>query len=259
MFRLTPIALLTVSACASANVGKPTSSKEPVVNTSDNAADGENDLLDCHPITGPMIVALKPNIELAGLAVWAMMFSCKNIVYPADLASARVTVLAPNRLSGAEAWNLFVVSVESMGLAVDEKLGVVTITGKVRPVVPSDDLPTQAAFAGIMKLDETSYVLERSVVDKVFDDPASMGGGLRFVPSLKNGVANGFKVFAVRPRSLWAAIGFRNGDTIHSINGHDVSSPDNALEAYSKTREAGNLAVSITRLGKPLTLRYSIK
>ena len=33
----------------------------------------------------------------------------------------------------------------------------------------------------------------------------------RIVPSFKNGVANGFKLFSIQPGSLYSAIGVENG------------------------------------------------
>ena len=50
-----------------------------------------------------------------------------------------------------------------------------------------------------------------------------------------------------------------NGDTIHSVNGFDLTTPDKALEVYTKVRESNNLSVTVTRRGKPVSLKYSIK
>ena len=45
-------------------------------------------------------------------------------------------------------------------------------------------------------------------------------------------------MYAIRPNSLFGKIGLQNGDTIKSINGIDMSSPDKALEVYTKVRVA---------------------
>ena len=54
-------------------------------------------------------------------------------------------------------------------------------------------------------------------------------------------------------------IGLQNGDTIHSINGFDITTPDKALEVYTKVRSASNLTIDLSRRGKPLSMEYSIR
>jgi general secretion pathway protein C len=111
----------------------------------------------------------------------------------------------------------------------------------------------------VNKVSDTEFEIDKKVVDKILENPMSVARGARIVPSIKNGKANGFKLYAIRPSSVYAKIGLMNGDTIHSINGFELSSPDKALEVYTKVREATSLSVNATRRGKPVSLNYSIK
>lgn len=111
---------------------------------------------------------------------------------------------------------------------------------------------------GIKKIDDENYELDRGMVEKIIANPAAIRGA-RIVPSIKNGKPNGFKLYAIRPSSAFAKIGLQNGDTIHAINGYDLTTPDKALEVYTKVREANSISVSITRRGKPVTINYSIR
>ena len=113
--------------------------------------------------------------------------------------------------------------------------------------------------AGIKKIDDTTYEIDRSLVDKVLVNPMAVAKGARVVPSVKNGKANGFKLYAIRPSSVYSKLGLSNGDTIHAINGFELTSMDKALEVYTKVKEVNNLTVSVTRRGKPTTLNYSIR
>ena len=112
---------------------------------------------------------------------------------------------------------------------------------------------------GVNKVSDTEFEIDKKVVDKILENPMSVARGARIVPSIKNGKANGFKLYAIRPSSVYAKIGLMNGDTIHSINGFDLTSPDKALEVYTKVRSASSLSVNATRRGKPISLNYSIK
>jgi len=126
------------------------------------------------------------------------------------------------------------------------------------PAGDGDEL-TAAIDSGIRKVDETTFEIDRSLVDKVLANPMAVAKGARVMPSSKNGEPNGFKLYAVRPSSVYSKLGFANGDTIHAINGMELNSMDRAMEVYSKVREAANLQVTVTRRGKPVTLNYSIR
>lgn len=111
----------------------------------------------------------------------------------------------------------------------------------------------------VKKVDDSTYEIDRKLVDKVTSNPALVARGARVVPSIKNGKTVGFKLYAIRPSSVFAKIGLMNGDTIHSINNFELTSLDKGLEVYTKVREASSLTVSVTRRGKPVTLSYRIK
>ncbi len=112
---------------------------------------------------------------------------------------------------------------------------------------------------GVHKIDDSHYDVDRALVDKILSDPSQIMRSARIVPSIKDGKANGFKMYAIRPNSVYAKIGMQNGDTIHSINGFEITSPDKALEVYTKVKSANSLSVQVTRRGQPVTMDYQIK
>jgi general secretion pathway protein C len=130
------------------------------------------------------------------------------------------------------------------------------------PQLPTDENKDdlQASIDnGIKKLDDNNYEIDKSLVEKVLLNPMAVAKGARVVPSMKNGKPDGFKLYAIRPASAFAKLGLTNGDTLQSINGFELTSADKALEVYTKLREATSLEVEVTRRGKPVTLKYSIR
>lgn len=113
--------------------------------------------------------------------------------------------------------------------------------------------------AGIKKVGENSYEISRELVDKVRANISRYASGARIVPHIENGKANGYKLYAVRPSSVFAKIGVRNGDILHAVNGLNIASPRQALEVYTKLTDASNISLSITRRGKPVTMKYRIR
>jgi general secretion pathway protein C len=112
---------------------------------------------------------------------------------------------------------------------------------------------------GIRQTGDNEYEIRRDLVDQVLANPAQVARGARIVPSIRDGEANGFKLYAIRPSSVFAKVGLMNGDTINEINGFDLTTPDRALEVYQRVRDANNLTVTVTRRGEPVTLRYTIR
>jgi general secretion pathway protein C len=101
--------------------------------------------------------------------------------------------------------------------------------------------------------------VDRSLVEKLLQNTTMLATSARFVPSIKDGKPNGFKLYAIRPNSIFGKIGLQNGDTIKAINGNDMTTPDAALALYSKLRSASHLSVSIDRRGETQTMDYTIK
>jgi general secretion pathway protein C len=150
--------------------------------------------------------------------------------------------------------------VERISLLGDVPPPVVATAEPAAPTTDENKDDLQAAIdSGIKKVDDNNYEISRDLVDKVLANPMAIAKGARVVPAVKNGKADGFKLYAIRPNSVYSKLGFSNGDTLHSINSFELTSADKALEVYTKLKEANSLQVEVTRRGKPVTLNYTIK
>jgi len=112
---------------------------------------------------------------------------------------------------------------------------------------------------GIKKTGKDQWAIDREEIDKTLSNLNSIAMQARIVPSFKNGEANGFKLFAIRPNSLYSKLGIQNGDIIHKINGFAINSPDKALEIYQKLKNARSIDIELTRRGKSKKLNYRIQ
>ncbi len=123
---------------------------------------------------------------------------------------------------------------------------------------PDDGAPPPPV-EGIKKLDEHRYQIERSTVNGALSNMNDLAMQARIVPSFKNGQPNGFKLFSIRPDSLYSKIGIQNGDVVQRINGFDMNSPDKALEAYTKLKAANAIDLQVERNGQTVTYHYGIQ
>ncbi len=104
-----------------------------------------------------------------------------------------------------------------------------------------------------------TFTIAAALRDRVLLDPMLLAGGARVVPAIKNGSPAGFKLYAIRPSSLVAALGLANGDRVHTVDGTAVSSMDSALDVYSRLRTATRVTVEVERRGQDLALQYEIR
>ncbi len=120
---------------------------------------------------------------------------------------------------------------------------------------PSDPDPV---LDTIEKVADNQYRLPRTTLDALLADPIKYGKQARVVPSMRNGQPDGLKLYAIRPSSAYAKLGFSNGDTIRAINGFEIASVDKALELYAKLKDPEQLTFDVWRRGQPLILTLQI-
>ena len=119
--------------------------------------------------------------------------------------------------------------------------------------------PSSGLGAGVKQLSENDYEIPRAEIDKTLSNLNDVAMQARIVPAFKDGVAQGFKLFSIRPDSIYTKIGIQNGDVIKRINGYDLNSPEKALEIYSKLKEAGRIDIEVERNGSTVRKTYNVR
>ncbi|HVP62768.1 MAG TPA: type II secretion system protein GspC [Myxococcaceae bacterium] len=119
--------------------------------------------------------------------------------------------------------------------------------------------PAGAYGAGIKALDDNNYDVPRNEVDRALANLNDLAMQARIVPAFKDGQAEGFKLFSIRPDSLYSKIGIVNGDVIKRINGFEMNSPEKALEVYTKLKDANRIDIELDRNGSTLRKTYNVR
>lgn len=117
------------------------------------------------------------------------------------------------------------------------------------PPEPARPLPPGAEQA-VACTEEHRCTLDRKYVEELLADPASLTTQMRVMPSLRDGVVRGFKLYGIRPGSLPKLLGFRNGDLLVSVNGVALNGVDGAMGAVQGLRRVDSLAVELERKGE---------
>ena len=113
--------------------------------------------------------------------------------------------------------------------------------------------------SGIKATGENEYEVPRGEIDRTLSNLNEVAMQARIVPAFKDGVAQGFKVFSIRPDSIYSKIGVQNGDVIRRINGFEMNSPEKALEVYSKLKDSNRIDIELERNGAGVKKTYNVR
>jgi hypothetical protein len=132
-----------------------------------------------------------------------------------------------------------------------------------RPAIakgPSDGFESIANPIGdrIRQTGTFSYEIDKEYLDAVLSDLNSIADQARIVPYFVNGQPQGFKLFAIKPDSIHARLGFQNGDIVVKICGIEVKNPEQALAVYEMVRDLSSFSIEILRQGKPIVINIEI-
>ena len=181
----------------------------------------------CKQTTGKLTVQFKPDASLYEVGMWLTSFTCKNVVFGADVpkhATKLNLIVSSAPMTPKQAIQLFVDAVESTGLVVKQKpetfvislgpklprscpdLAVDTISGTpARPdlTTPAPDPDAQAlqelVDKNTRKIDDTHFEIKEALIDKILTNPMAVMKGARIVPAMKDGKPAGIKLYAIRP------------------------------------------------------------
>jgi general secretion pathway protein D len=122
--KTTSIAAVLLAAIAAPVFAQPAPAPAPTTGNEPTPAPGQDDALySCKKRTGQVAVTFKPETELKDLITWVMGFTCKNFMLDPRIVSTgkKVTVIAPNKMSAQEAYNVFLAALSTMGLTIVPK------------------------------------------------------------------------------------------------------------------------------------------
>ncbi len=111
--------------------------------------------------------------------------------------------------------------------------------------VPRSSVPS----TGIRAISENEYEVLRGEIDRTLANFTEVATQARIFPVSKDGQVQGFKLFSIRPDSIYTKVGIQNGDVIRKINGYELNSVEKALELYTKLKDANRIDIEYERGG----------
>jgi general secretion pathway protein C len=124
---------------------------------------------------------------------------------------------------------------------------------------PPPPPPVDGGQDTVRQTSEGSWVVDNREMENIRNNLSSVMTQVRVVPNFSNGQPDGFKIFAIRPGSIFAKIGLQNGDVIKRINGMEIQAPEQAFQAYQMLQNETRITVDLVRRDANKSLTYEIR
>jgi general secretion pathway protein C len=126
------------------------------------------------------------------------------------------------------------------------------------PAAPAEP-DTADSTDTIRSVGEDKWLIDSREVEEATANMSRLMTQVRVVPNFTDGQSDGFKVFAIRPGSLFAKIGLQNGDVIKRINGVELSGVEQAMEAYQQLKDETAIQIDLSRRDENRSFSYEIR
>ena len=117
--------------------------------------------------------------------------------------------------------------------------------------------PEEVSQSG--EVEEETISISQDVLQNSMNDINDLMTQVRVRPYFRRGKAEGLIVSQIRSDSVFANLGLMNGDIISSVNGKQMSTPEEAFGFYNSLKSGGEVSIEITRRGKKKMLNYDIQ
>lgn len=113
--------------------------------------------------------------------------------------------------------------------------------------------------SNIQEIGDDRWMVAQAEVEHQLQNLGTLFTQMRAVPNMKDGAADGFRVFAIRRNSLFQKLGLKNNDVVQRVNGMDLNNPARAMGLLEELKGETRLTVDVMRNGEPRTLTYEIR
>lgn len=112
----------------------------------------------------------------------------------------------------------------------------------------------------VTKTGDSDFVIDQKEWDKSLANLNQIMTQARAVPNIVgNGKVEGFRVFAIRPDSVYQKLGLVNGDILLNVNGLDIDSINKALTVFESLKSEHNFEIKLNRGGQPRNFKYEVR
>jgi general secretion pathway protein C len=124
---------------------------------------------------------------------------------------------------------------------------------------PPAPRPGEAGAPDIVRIDTGTWQVKREKLLENFANVGSLSSQATVTPYFVQGQQLGFRLSQIRAGGVLQQIGLQEGDVLQKVNGLDIHTPQEALQAYQQLQTESTVRLSILRNNSSTTLTYEIR
>src|SRR5262245_10700431 len=150
---------------------------------------------------------------------------------------------------------------EQQKLCFEKDAGTAPVAGAASraAIPPSAPRPGDAGGADIVRVDPGTWQVRREKLLENFANVGSLSSQATVTPYFVQGQQLGFRLSQIRAGGVLQQMGLQEGDVLQKVNGLDIYTPQEALQAYQQLQTESTVRLSILRNNSPTTLTYEIR
>jgi len=112
----------------------------------------------------------------------------------------------------------------------------------------------------VKKISETEYVIERESFQAALENMNELITQMLLRPNFTpDRQVDGFRVYRLRPRSLFIKLGLRNGDVLQRVNGVELDDASKGMGLLQTLKDLSNFTIDLKRGTRKMTFNYEVK
>lgn len=113
--------------------------------------------------------------------------------------------------------------------------------------------------AGIRKSSQNKFEIDQDVLNKNLENVNQIISQIAMRPKMDNGVCIGYEIRRIKEGSIFEDIGLLKKDVLQSVNGMDLSNPEDAFRVYKSLIGETSFNIDLLRDGEKMSLNYEIR
>jgi len=132
--------------------------------------------------------------------------------------------------------------------------------GQDRPVPqPPEEATADEEGEVSQEIEVETIPIAQNVLQSSMNNLNELMTQVRVRPYFRQGKPEGLIVSQIQADSIFEKLGLMNGDIIASVNGKQMSSPEEAFQLYNSLKSGSEVSIEITRRGQKKMLTYEIE
>jgi len=132
--------------------------------------------------------------------------------------------------------------------------------GQIEILTLDDSAPVSIPVeGGVATVGSNEFIVDEDELDKALENLPLLLQQARAVPYFRDGKADGLRLFAIKPDSLFAKVGLKNGDILKTINGKSMADPSQALKLFEELKDERSITVVLERNRIVSEFKYEIR